>query len=175
MHPPVLPEAVQERSEKFLGAALKDLPPPLWEVWGDFPASAGIHLPKGILLNHPCLRWLTPKARKSTAEEQLCLYLKCSEMSHEWVQGGRGPEENSPWDTDPGSSSQMTAHFQWHKHNIMCNHTYTKCVLQEGDLVQRAAHTYTRHGWILWCQVPFRTLKWGPSSWGKKVFVHVAC
>lgn len=158
--------------EKFLGAALKDLPPPQWEVWGDFPASAGVHLLKGILLNHPCLRWLTPKAHKSASEEQPCLYLKCTEISHVWGLGGRGPEENSPWDTSPGSPSQTTAHFQWHKHSITCNHTYTKHVLQEENL---AIHNYTRHSCILWCQVPCWTLKWDSPSWGEKAFLQVVC
>lgn len=169
VHPLVLPEAVLERSEKFLGAALEDLPPPWREVWGDFPASAGVHLLKGTLLNHPCLRWLTPKAHKSTSEEQSCLYLKCTEISHVWGLGGQESWGEFPLGTltqDPqlrwqhiSSDTNTTSHVIICTQSMFCKISYS--VLSTPTLI--------RHGWILRCQVPFWTLKWGPSSQGRIV------
>lgn len=147
-----------------------DLPPRWWEVWDDFPASAGVHLLKGILLNHACQRWLTPKAHKSTSEEQSCLYFKCTEISHVWRLGA-GVLRRIP----PGTLTQGP-HLRW-QHIFSDTNTTSYVIIFTHSMFCKKKISYnvqstptlTRPGWILWCQVPLWTLKWGPPSWGKKV------
>lgn len=151
------PGIVPERGKMRLsGSVLKGLPLPSWEVWGDFPDAARVHLLKGVLLNHLCQRWLTPEAHKSTSEEQSCLYLKCSEISHLWVLGA-GLEENAPETLTQGPC------LSWQH---ISNDTSTAA--------WSTIHTHAtffipmRHGWIPRCHICFWTLKRCPSSKRRK-------
>lgn len=81
----------------------------------NIPASVVVHLLKGTLLNHPCQRWLTLEAHKSTSEEQSCSYLKHTEISCVWGLGWSQGEY--PWSAD------LDPHLGWQRVSIDSNTT----------------------------------------------------